>query len=93
MFKERAVDIRVAAALDNEILFWTMATAINIFGNLGRGDSPVVRGVTAGCDAYQPRQMIDGPGDFALNQTIFHVDRDVETFRFPVFPLGYAHFI
>jgi hypothetical protein len=49
-FKEEPIRIRLAVALDNEILSLAMSTAINIIVNSAGCDSYGVEHVMAGCD-------------------------------------------
>jgi hypothetical protein len=59
-----------------------VSTLINIIRNFVRCDNHGAQDVPAGRDACQYRPMIDGPADFLLNSTVFHVHRDDDLFTF-----------
>jgi hypothetical protein len=65
--EERAIDVRLAIALDNEALSWTMSTVITIARYCTRGGNPGAQGVTTGCNASQRDYVINSPADFVSN--------------------------
>jgi hypothetical protein len=59
-----------------------VSTLINIIRDSARCDNHAAQGLPTGRDPRQYRQMIDGPADFVLNSTIFHVHWDDDLFDF-----------
>jgi hypothetical protein len=60
-FKKGVIDMRFAAALYIEILFWTMVTTTNA----AQGDNHGAEGATTSCNPCDHGQMIDNPAGFA----------------------------